>query len=154
QLAPEVPVAMASGVADLLSSSLWMLKFAVGLLAVFGLLALALGSVGMYGVMAYSVAQRTREMGVRIALGASPSRVRRLVLGRGMRLVAVGAGLGLGGALLLGRAMRSLLYGASGTDLLSFAGAVVTLIAVATLASYLPARRASRVDPAISLREA
>jgi predicted permease len=153
-IGPDVPVGFSSGVPSLLDGSLWMLKFGVGLLAVFGLLALALASVGIYGVMAYSVAQRTREMGLRIALGASPAAVRRLILGRAVTLVIVGLMLGLGGALLIGRAMSSLLYGLGGADALSLIGASLTLLVVAVIASYLPARRASRIDPAISLREA
>jgi ABC-type antimicrobial peptide transport system permease subunit len=131
-----------------------MVKFGVGLLAAFGLLALGLAGVGIYGVMAYAVTQRTREMGLRIALGANPSAVLRLVLGQAMRLVGIGLVLGLGGALLLGRSMASLLYGLSSTDALSLIGASFTLLLVSVLASYLPARRASQIDPAISLREA
>jgi len=153
-LGRDVPVNLATGVQALLSQSLWMVKFGVGLLAAFGVLALGLASVGIYGVMAYSVTQRTREMGVRIALGANPSAVRWLVLGHALRLVGIGLALGLGGALLLGRAMTSLLYGVSGADTLSLAAAAMTLLFVAAIASYLPARRASRIDPSISLREA
>lgn len=153
-LGPEVPVAYGSSVQLLLSNSLWMVKFGVGLLAAFGLLALGLASVGIYGVMAYAVAQRTREMGVRIALGADPSHVRRLVMSQAMRLVGIGLAVGLGGALLVGRAMVSLLYGLSSADGVSLIAASLTLVLVAAMASYLPARRASRIDPAISLREA
>ena len=139
---------------SLLDQSLWMVKFGVGLLGVFGLLALALTSIGIYGVIAYSVAQRTREMGLRIALGADPAAVRHLVLRHAMTMVGIGLAVGLAGALLLGRAMSSLLYGLSGADPWSLVGATLTLIAVSAVASYLPARRASRIDPAISLREA
>ena len=153
-LLPNVPVAYASGVQQLLDQSLWMVKFGVWLLAVFGALALALASVGIYGVIAYSVAQRTREMGLRIALGAEPSAVRMLVLSQAMRLVAIGLGIGLAGSLVLGRAMRVLLYGVSGADTVSLAAASATLVLVSAIASYLPAWRASRIDPSISLREA
>jgi predicted permease len=153
-LGPDVPVTYASSVSLLLNQSLWMVKFGVWLLAVFGALALALASVGIYGVLAYSVTQRTRELGLRIALGAEPAAVRRLVLRQAMRLVGLGLGLGLGGSLLLGRAMRSLLYGVSGADAVSLAAASLTLVVVSALASYLPAWRASSVDPSISLREA
>jgi macrolide transport system ATP-binding/permease protein len=153
-LGPDVPTSYSTTVESLLNQSLWMVKFGVGLLGVFGLLALALASVGIYGVMAYAVAQRTREMGLRLALGASPSAVRGLILRHAMTLVAIGLALGLAGALLLGRAMSSLLYGLSGADAVSLIGATVTLIAVSAIASWLPARRASRIDPAISLREA
>ena len=153
-IAPDVPVAYASSVTSLLRQSLWMLKFGVGLLAAFGVLSLVLASVGIYGVIAYSVAQRTREMGLRIALGAAPAAVRRLVVGHAMKLAALGLALGIGGALLIGRAMTSLLYGVSGSDPLSLAAPSITLLVVAATASYLPARRASRVDPAVSLRDA
>jgi predicted permease len=150
----DVPLSYASSVQVLLGQSLWMVKFGGGLLAAFGILALALASVGIYGVTAYSVTQRTREMGLRIALGASPSAVRMLVLGHAIRLISIGLGLGLVCALLLGRAMKSLLYGLAGADVLSLAAASLTLVLVAALASYLPARRASRIDPSISLHEA
>jgi predicted permease len=153
-LGPDVPLSYATSVQVLLGQSLWMVKFGGGLLAAFGILALALAGVGIYGVTAYSVTQRTREMGLRIALGASPSAVRTLVLGQAMKLVGIGLGLGLLCALLLGRAMSSLLYGLGSADALSLATASLTLVLVAAVASYLPARRASRIDPAISLREA
>ena len=152
-LAPDVPLTMASSVPSLLGQSLWMVKFGVGLLAAFGVLALGLASVGIYGVIAYSVAQRAREMGLRIALGADASAVQRLVFRQAMMLVAGGLVVGLAGALLLGRAMTSLLYGVSGSDAASLTAASLLLLLVAAAASYLPARRASRIDPAISLRE-
>jgi putative ABC transport system permease protein len=153
-LGPDVPVASGTSVQSLFSQSLWMVKFGVGLLAAFGVLALGLAGVGIYGVMEYSVTQCTREMGLRIALGANPSAVRRLVLGQAMKLVGIGLLLGLGGALLLGRSMASLLYGLSGADAPSLIAASLTLLLVSAIASYLPARRASSIDPAISLREA
>jgi putative ABC transport system permease protein len=153
-LAPDVPLTMASSVQSLLRQSLWMVKFGVGLLAAFGMLALGLASVGIYGVIAYSVAQRTREMGLRIALGADASAVRRLVFRQAMTLVAAGLVVGLAGALLIGRAMTSLLYGVSGADAVSLTSASLVLLLVAAVASYLPARRAARIDPVISLREA
>ncbi len=153
-LGPDVPLTSGIDVETLLGQSLWMVKFGVGLLTAFGLLALGLASVGIYGLMAYSVTQRTREMGLRIALGAAPSAVRRLVLTQALKLVTIGLVVGLGGALLLGRSMKSLLYGLSSADPLSFISATLTLLLVSVLASYLPARRASRIDPAISLREA
>lgn len=153
-LGSDVPVNNATSVQALLGESLWMVKFGVGLLAAFGALALGLASVGIYGLMAYAVAQRTREIGLRIALGANPSAVRRLVIRRAMRLVVFGLLLGLGGALLVGRSMASLLYGLNGADAPSLLAASLTLLLVSALASYLPARRATRIDPAISLRDA
>jgi predicted permease len=152
-IGPDVPVSYSATVDSLLDQSLWMVKFGVGLLGVFGLLALVLTSVGIYGVITYSVSQRTREMGLRIALGANPAAVRRMVLRHAMTIVAIGLAIGLAGALLLGRAMSSLLYGLSGVDPWSLVGATLALVTVAVVASYLPARRASHIDPAISLRE-
>ena len=122
------------------------------LLAVFGLLALALASVGLYGVMSYSVSQRTREIGLRMALGADRRGVMRLVLGQGLVLVGAGVVLGLGGALASTRAVAALLYG-SAFDPVSFVGAPLVLVLIAFLASVPPALRASRVDPIVALRE-
>ena len=126
----------------------------VGLLGVFGLLALGLASIGLYGIMAYSVARRRREIGVRIALGAAQSSVLRLVLGQGMTLVGTGIAIGLAVSLLIARALSKLLYGVSAADPVSFAGASLVLLGIAFLACYLPARSASRVDPLVALREA
>jgi len=122
------------------------------LLAIFASLALVLASVGIYGVMAYSVTQRTHEIGIRVALGAQSSDVIKLVVGHGMALVVVGVMIGLAGALALTRVMTSLLFGVSATDPITFAGVSVLLVAIALLASYIPARRATKVDPMIALR--
>jgi putative ABC transport system permease protein len=122
------------------------------LFGVFAVLALALAVVGLYGVMSYAVAQRTHEIGLRMALGAQTRDVLRMVVGQGMVLVAIGLGLGLGGALLLTRLMKSLLFGVSAADPLTYAGIALLLAAVAFLASYLPARRATKVDPMVALR--
>jgi predicted permease len=154
ELGSDVPIDSPTTVRSLLRESLWMVKFGVGLLAVFGVLALGLASVGIYGLMSYSVVQRTREMGLRIALGADPPAVRRFVLRQAMRLVVIGLAVGLGGALLLRRSMASLLYGLGNADTLSLIAASLTLLVVSVIASYVPAWRAGRVDPAISLREA
>jgi predicted permease len=118
----------------------------------FGLLAALLACVGLYGVMAYVVARRTREIGIRVALGANNSDVLRLVVGQGIVLTAAGVGMGLAGALGAGRFLSSLLYGVTPTDPLTFVIASLTLTAVALLASYIPARRATRVDPTVALR--
>jgi ABC-type antimicrobial peptide transport system permease subunit len=139
-------------VRDVIDQSLWTVKLAAGLLGVFGVLALALACVGLYGVMAYSVAQRTQEIGLRMALGAGPGQVLRLVLQQGLTLVAAGVALGVAAAFGVSRLVQSLLFG-SAYDPLSFVVASAALILVAAVASFLPARRASRVDPLVALRE-
>jgi ABC-type antimicrobial peptide transport system permease subunit len=109
--------------------------------------------VGIYGVIAYSARQRTREIGIRMALGADRADVMRLVLGRGLRLTLAGLGLGLGLSLVLTRFLRSELFGISATDPLTFAGVAICLGAVALAACYVPARRAVRVEPTLALRQ-
>jgi predicted permease len=137
-----------------IDQALWGSKIGVGLLGVFGLLALGLASVGLYGMMAYSVNQRRREIGVRMALGADQGSVSLLVLRQGMTLVLTGIAIGAGLALLVGRALSRFLYGVSASDPLSIGGASLVLLAVAFVACYLPARSASRVDPLVALRQA
>ncbi|MGE0353703.1 MAG: ADOP family duplicated permease [Gemmatimonadales bacterium] len=122
------------------------------LLGFFGAIGLMLGGIGIYGVLAYLVNQRQREIGVRLALGAAGGDVQRMVVGRGVTLAAIGVGLGLVGAVFLTRLTRSVLYGIQPNDPVSFAAAAVILLAAAVLASYLPARRAARVDPVEALR--
>ena len=119
----------------------------------FALSSLLLASLGLYGVVAFGVAQRLREFGVRLALGASRVEVSRLVLRRGAVLVACGALLGLGAAVPLALSMRSLLAGATPVDPLNFLAAAAVLLVVALAASYVPARRAGRTDPAVALRD-
>ena len=122
------------------------------LFSLFAALAVALGAVGIYGVISYSVAQRTREIGIRMALGARKHEVVRLVVGQGARLALLGVGIGLLGARLLTRFMASLLYGVGATDPLTYAIVAILLVLVAMAASYIPARRAMRVDPVVALR--
>jgi putative ABC transport system permease protein len=123
------------------------------LLGVFSTMALILASLGIYGVIACSVAERKREIGIRIALGAEPSEVRTMVLGQGLKLTALGLALGLAGAAAVTRLFEGFLFGVSSADPITYAGTGAVFIAVAVIASYLPARRAMVVDPMIALRE-
>ncbi|HJQ32689.1 MAG TPA: ABC transporter permease [Pyrinomonadaceae bacterium] len=137
---------------QLLADSVALRRFAMLLLGVFAAVAVALAGVGIYGVISYSVAQRTREIGVRIALGARPRDVLRLVLGRGLMLAGLGIGLGLAGGLALTRVISSLLFGVGARDPLTFATTAALLAAIALLACLAPARRATKVDPMVALR--
>jgi putative ABC transport system permease protein len=127
-------------------------RFNLVLLGVFALLALTLGAVGIYGVMSYTVAQRTQEIGIRLALGATVRDVLRLIVGQGMKLTLLGVGLGLASAVLLSRWLEALLFGVSALDPLTFVVIAAVLLLIALLACYLPARRATKVDPLIALR--
>jgi predicted permease len=149
---PKMPVQNPQVVTAVIDQSLFGVKFGAALLGVFGVLALVLACVGLYGVMSYTVGQRTREIGLRMALGASPSSVMALVLKQGLTLVGVGVVIGVAGALSVSKSIAALLYG-SAQDATSFVGASLALLMVAALASLLPAIRASRVDPLIALRE-
>jgi predicted permease len=135
-----------------IDAGLWAPRMGAALLSIFGGLALLLATIGVYGVMSYSVTQRTQELGIRMALGAQTRDVLLLVLKQGMILAAGGALLGVVLALLLGRLISTLLFGVSGRDPLTLAGVSITLAIVALLACYIPARRAARVDPLVALR--
>jgi putative ABC transport system permease protein len=127
-------------------------RFQLQTLSSFSMIALILAAVGIYSVLSYSVEQRTREIGLKMALGAQTHDVVRSVLAQGMKPVLLGLGIGLIGALTAARIMKSLLYQVSGADPTTFAGIAAVLVIVAFLAAYIPARRAARVDPIIALR--
>jgi putative ABC transport system permease protein len=151
-LDPELAVAEIRPLDTYLGDSLARRRFSMTLLAGFAALALVLTAVGLYGVMAYSVVQRTHELGIRLALGASRETVLRGVLRRGLRLVAIGIVAGVAGALAFTRVLGALLYGVSATDPWVFAAIIGLLAVVGILSSYVPARRATRVDPMVALR--
>ena len=147
-----LPVAEVKPMEEAIGSSIAQPRFRTALLSLFGAAALLLAAIGIYGVLAYTVTQQTREIGIRMALGANPGRVLRLVLARGLRLAGAGTVIGVLAALLLTRLLGSLLFDVSATDPLTFAAVAGLLLAVALLACYVPARRAMRVDPMVALR--
>jgi predicted permease len=147
-----VPLTNPYTMRTILGQSLWPARLAAILLGALGILALTLASVGLYGVMAYSVTQRTREIGVRMALGAARSQVRTMILRQAMTLVVIGLAVGVAGALAVARVVTRLLFGLSAMDPATFGGVCLLLVVVAMLASYVPAWRASRLDPLRALR--
>ncbi len=139
------PVSRVRTMSQVVADALAQRRLSMALLGGFAALALVLAAVGIYGVVSYAVSQRMHEIGIRMALGAQPRDILKLVVGRGMMLTLVGVGVGLAGAFGLTRFLESLLFGVSATDPATFAG-------VALLACYIPARRATRVDPLVALR--
>jgi len=150
--APEVGAFNFVSLEKEVANSLWQSRLRGWLLGFFSLVALALAATGLYGAVAYGVAQRTREIGVRMALGATRPAILRLVLSQGMRAVFFGIVAGIGGALLVSRILRASLFGVSGTDLTSYGAACLVLAATAGIATLIPARRASQVNPMEALR--
>jgi predicted permease len=148
----DAPVALERTMQELYAASLARTSFALVMLGIAGAMALALGLIGIYGVIAYVVAQRSREIGIRMALGAQRRAVRKMFLRQGLGLTGVGLGIGLVAALALTRLMSSLLFGIKSTDVVTYAAAVGVILAAAALASYLPARRASAIDPMQTLK--
>ncbi len=151
-LDPNLAITNVQTIRELTDQGLWAPRMGAALLALFGVLALILAAVGVYGVLSYSVNQQTHEIGIRMALGAQVSSVLRLVVGQGLRLAGAGLLLGLIGALLATQVLASLLFNVSTHDPVTFAGVSLVLLAVAILACYIPARRATRVDPIVALR--
>jgi putative ABC transport system permease protein len=151
-LDPDLPISDVRTMDEILDRTLSGDRFATTLLGTFAAVALILASLGIYGVMAFAVAQRTHEIGLRMALGAGPSRVLRLVVGEGMMLTALGLGIGLAGSYFVARAMQAELYGVGSIDPLVLGAVAIVLSATALLACYVPARRAMRVDPMVALR--
>src|SRR6185436_8320040 len=145
-LNPEIPARFRT-FQQVYSASLGSRKFNVILIGFFGITALLLATVGLFGLMAYSVTRRTREFGVRIALGATRGDVLRMVLGQGLFTILIGVAIGLVGSYALTQTLSSLLFGVTATDPITFAGVTLLLIGVALLACYIPARRATKVDP-------
>jgi putative ABC transport system permease protein len=152
EMNPNLPVTYVSTMREVIAESVWQPRLYAILFAVFAAVALTLAAVGIYGVMSYAVSARTNEIGIRMALGAERRHVLKLVVGQGMVLALGGVGFGLAGALLLTRLMKTLLFGVSATDPLTFAGVSLLLFSAALLACYLPARKAAQVDPLVALR--
>jgi predicted permease len=152
RLDPALPVEEVTPLRALLGTALAEPRFNASLLALFAGAALLLAAVGIYGILAYTVAQRTREIGVRLALGAAKGHVVRQVVGQGLRVAAAGVVLGTAGALALGRVLGALLQGVSGHDPAVLGGVALVLVSVAAAAAWLPARRASRIAPTVALR--
>lgn len=146
------PVSNVGNVEQFISDSVAEPRFSMMLLGLFAIITLALGAIGVYGVTTYAVSQRTREIGLRMAMGAQPGEVLRMILRQGLGLALAGGILGIAGAFATTRVLSTMLFGVSATDPLTFASVTLVLMITALAASYLPARRAARVDPMVALR--
>jgi putative ABC transport system permease protein len=150
----ELPVFGAERLPDVVSGSLAQRRFSMEMVLLFGLTALLLAGIGVYGTISYIVSGRTRDIGIRIALGAQRNTILHMVLSQGLALALAGAALGLVGAFIVSHLMAGLLYGVSPSDPLTFISLTLVLVIVALAACYIPARRAMQVDPIVALREA
>jgi putative ABC transport system permease protein len=151
EMNPEIPTKFRT-FQQVYSASLGSRRFNLILIASFGIVALVLATAGVFGVMAYSVSRRTREIGVRVALGARSRDVLTMILSQGLRTILIGLVIGFAGSLAITRTMASLLFGVTATDPITFAAVIALLVAAALLACYIPARRATKVDPIVALR--
>ena len=149
---PNQPVVNVRSMEQNIQTSVAQPRFRTWLIGIFAALALVLAAVGVYGVMSYSVTQRTSEIGIRVTMGAQPIDILRAIVGEGLRLAIIGVACGLVGALLLSRLLQSFVFGVSTSDPVTFAGVALILTFVGAAASYFPARRATRVDPLVALR--
>jgi putative ABC transport system permease protein len=149
---PDLPLSEFSSLQSAIARNVAEPRFRAMLIGVFALLALALAAVGVFGLISYTVAQRTREIGIRVALGAAPRQVLAPMLREGITLALAGIGIGLVGAFLAAQALSAFLFGVGAGDPLTLGGVALLMLLVATLASYIPSRRALRVDPVVALR--
>src|SRR6202012_3560360 len=152
EIDPNQPIVKIRTMEDNMAATVAQPRFRTWLIGIFAGLALLLAAVGIYGVMSYSVTQRTNEIGIRVTLGAQPNDVFRTVVGEGLRYAMLGVAIGVATGLALTRLLASFLYGISAYDPTTFVAVVILLIAVSAAASFFPARRATRVDPIIALR--
>ena len=151
-LDPNLPIQNITTLRDQVGLHLWSARMIAGLMTALGCLGLLLAAVGLYGVMSYAVARRTREIGIRMALGAQARDMLKMIIGQGLRLTLAGVAIGLAAALVVARLVANLLYGVSARDPITFLVVPLALAAVAWLACYIPARRATKVDPMTALR--
>jgi putative ABC transport system permease protein len=153
EIDPTLPAFRIGPLTDTISESVAERRFSMLLLTLFAGIAVFLAAVGLYGVVAYTVTQRTQEIGLRMAIGARPADVLRLVVGHGLKLAVIGVVFGIAAALGLARAIESMLFDVTPFDAASYSATAIGLLAVAALACYVPARRAMRVDPLVALRQ-